>query len=59
MNATVLSILSKLLMIVSITYILVYLQKRKRNEQRDIAYRVIFASIIILLGIPIIFSAVL
>lgn len=58
MSPTVLTFLSISLIIVSIAYLFVYTQKRKKNTQKDMGYKVIFLIIFLLLSIPIVFSVV-
>ncbi len=57
MNSNVLTILSITLMIVSVGYFLVYIYAKKKNKQVSIKYKIVFSSIILLLVIPIIYTA--
>lgn len=57
MNSTVLTVLSITLMIISVGYFLVYLYTKKKNKQISIKYKIVFSSIILLLVVPIIYTA--
>jgi hypothetical protein len=58
MNSTVITLLSIMLMVVSLVYLFVYVQKRKKNTEKDRGYKVIFLIVFCLLSIPIIFTIV-
>lgn len=57
MNSTILTILSIALILVSAGYFLVYAIKKKNNTHGSMGYRFIFLSMILLLVIPIVYSA--
>lgn len=57
MNSTVLTVLSITLMIISVGYFLVYLHTKKKNKQVSIKYKIVFSSIMLLLVVPIIYTA--
>lgn len=53
-----LTIISILLMLVSISYFVTYISKKKNNTQNSIGYKVVYATALILLCIPIVLHSI-
>lgn len=57
MNSTFLTIIALSLILVASGYLLVYTKKKKNNTHRESGYRIAFTIALVLLVIPIIFTA--
>ncbi len=55
-STTVSTIVSIILMVVGVLYLFIYELKKRTNTQKDIGYRIIFSSIIIILAILLMIS---
>lgn len=56
MSTTLGSLLAILIMLVTIIYGVVYIQKKKRNTDREATYKIVFTTAILLLALPFILT---
>ncbi|ASI35269.1 MULTISPECIES: hypothetical protein [unclassified Exiguobacterium] len=56
MSTTLGSLLAILIMLVTIIYGVVYIQKKKRNTDQEATYKIVFTTAIVLLALPFILT---
>ncbi|MCK1972082.1 hypothetical protein LNK20_05150 [Bacillus safensis] len=47
-----LTVISVLMMLTGVSYFVVYMQKRKNNNEKEIGYKIVFLVVFFLLSVP-------
>nr|WP_180272934.1 hypothetical protein [Bacillus pumilus] len=46
------TVISVLIMLTSVSYLAVYMQKRKNNKEKEMGYKIVFLVVFFLLSVP-------